>query len=153
MRRRRHTILSQHSANQDPGKDLFAYLFLLVMVFSFMLLVSLQEIHAQIQAQNAPGQQEAGQSMIGRIGQDQLGRLVRTGGGLVLEFDGIQYDPVADLDRLRQDGRLEQGTDGEGSTLYLEEQPNSGVLLTEYLEAFINLNNAGVSVAFAESVK
>ena len=28
---------------QDPGKDLFAYLFLLIMVFSFMLLMTTEE--------------------------------------------------------------------------------------------------------------
>ena len=152
MSRRRRSMLLLHSTSQDPGKDLFAYLFLLVMVFSFMLLVTLKDVHGQLQAQTAPDQQaESGQSSFSKIDHSQLGRLVRTEQGLALEFDGEQYDPVADLDRLQQSGRLIESD--EGKTLYLEEQTDSQVLLTEYLEAFINLNRAGISVAFAESVK
>lgn len=152
MSRRRRSMLSQHSNAQDPGKDLFAYLFLLVMVFSFMLLVTLKDVHGQLQAQNAPDQQqEAGQSSISRIEAAQLGHLVHTEHGLVLEFAGEHYDPVTDVKRLQEEGRL---IDGDGSkTLYLEEQSDSQVLLTEYLEAFMNLNHAGISVAFAEAVK
>ncbi len=152
MSRRRRSMLSLHSAAQDPGKDLFAYLFLLVMVFSFMLLVTLKDVHGQLQAQQAPDKQpQAGQSSFSKLEPSQLGHLVRTERGLVLAFDGEEYDPVADLERLQQSGRL-IATD-EGTTLYLEERPGTQVLLTEYLEAFINLNRAGISVAFAEPVK
>jgi hypothetical protein len=152
MSRRRHSMLSQHSNTQDPGKDLFAYLFLLVMVFAFMLLVTLKDVHGQLQAQNAPDRQaEPGQSSISRIETAQLGHLVQTAQGLVLEFDGEHYDPVADVKRLQEDGRLID--DDDKKTLYLEEQSGSQVLLTEYLEAFVNLNLAGINVAFAEPVK
>jgi hypothetical protein len=152
MSRRRRSMLLQHSNTQDPGKDLFAYLFLLVMVFSFMLLVTLKDVHGQLQSQNGPDRQpEPTQSSISRIEAAQLGHLVHAENGLVLEFAGELYDPVIDVKRLHEDGRL---IDGDGSkTLYLEERTDSQVLLNEYLEAFVNLNHAGINVAFAESVK
>ena len=55
------------------------------------------------------------------------------------------------MKRLQEDGRLID--DDDDKTLYLEEQSDSQVLLTEYLEAFVNLNLAGINVAFAEPVK
>ena len=43
---------------QDPGKDLFAYLFMMVMVFSFMLLVTLGEKAPDLAGQDGPDQNE-----------------------------------------------------------------------------------------------
>ncbi len=152
MSRRRRQSLSQPGMSQDPGKDLFAYLFLLVMVFAFMLLMTLQDVRGEIAAQQAPQQPPAAaRASLVSIAPDQLGRLVRAENGLVLEFADQRYDPVGDLDRLRQDGRLIESAGT--STLYLEEQARSKVLLAEYLEAFINLSHAGINVAFAEAVR
>ena len=54
---------------------------------------------------------------------------------------------------MKHDDRLVADDGGKSRTLYLEERSESRVLLSEYLEAFINLNRAGINVAFVEAVK
>jgi len=155
MRRRSTTASSLGSATVDPGKDLFAYLFILIMVFSFMLLMTTEERRGRNHQSRAPQSTRSGRSDLAEIANSNLGRLVKHEGRIVLLFGGQEYDPVRDCDRLVAEGRVvaRKGDDGEPQKiLYLAENNARLVSLAEYLEAFRCLGDQGISVAFAERV-
>ena len=155
-RRSRRTSIF-HERTQDPGKDLFAYLFLLIMVFSFMLLMTTEERLNSISGQKGPERQTAaGHSKLAAVSGKKIGRLTKKDGELYLAFGREFYHPRKDLGRLEKDQRVSAITDEAGrqkKVLYLEEDRANKVLLTEYLTAFQNLSNQGISIAFAERVK
>ncbi len=156
MRRNRHSLLAGGGATVDPGKDLFAYLFILIMVFSFMLLMTTEERHSRRAENRAPQSLKAGRSELATVKAVNIGRLEKRGRGLVLVFAGQRYDPVRDFSRLEDDGRITIGRDADGKprrTLYLDAGDAGLVSLAEYLKAFRFLGEHGVSVAFAERVK
>jgi len=151
-RRRRHNTGSTVTA-QDPGKDLFAYLFLLMMVFFFMMLMSMGKsrqakavepgLVKQAQDRAAPVQ-----TTFAQVGRRQVGRLVRRDGRLFLVFGKVFYRPREDFAQLTRDGRVVNH--GKKRTIYLAEEGAGRVLLAEYLETFQFLNVKGVDIAFAE---
>jgi hypothetical protein len=155
-RRRRHIGISLERT-QDPGKDLFAYLFLLIMVFSFMLLMTTGERQHTIPGQTGPQQHEdAGRSRLASVSLEKIAQLAKRDGRLCLRFGNESYDPARDMDRLEKDQRIAliTGRDGrQQRVLYLEEDKTNKVLLAEYLEAFQHLNRRGIGVAFAERIK
>jgi len=155
--RRNHNLLSAGGGGTvDPGKDLFAYLFILIMVFSFMLLMTTEERHAHRAQSPAPQTLKAGRSEMASVRTTNIGRLEKRGGGLVLLFAGQAYDPVKDFARLEKDGRITAtpGPDGKPRrTIYLDAGDADLVSLAEYLETFRFLGEQGVNVAFAERVK
>jgi hypothetical protein len=156
MHRRRRDALQIRRA-EDPGKDLFAYLFILIMVFSFMLLVSSEERAKSTEHRDAPrSEQLAGRSSLAGVSAKQIGSLQKTDGRLYLVFEETRYLPEQDLERLKADGRVCTATDGHGvgeRVIYLEEEPASRVLLAEYLNAFQTLSRAGIGVAFARRIQ
>ena len=156
MRRSRHSSLGPGPGTVDPGKDLFAYLFILIMVFSFMLLMTTEERHAGSPSRQAPQSMKAGRSEMATVAPANIGRLERKGEGLVLVFAGQRYDPVKDFAQLEKDGRITSGPGPDGRskrTLYLDAGDADLVSLAEYLNAFRFLGERGVSVAFAERVQ
>jgi hypothetical protein len=142
---------------QDPGKDLFAYLFLLIMVFSFMLLMTTSERQSTLPGQKGPQQSEdSGRSRLAAVSTDKIAQLVKKDGRLWLRFGNDAYDPVWDMGRLEEDQRIAVITETDGRqqrVLYLEEDRTNTVLLAEYLAAFQHLNRHGIGVAFAERIK
>ncbi len=155
-RRRNRNPVGMGQATVDPGKDLFAYLFILIMVFSFMLLMTTEERHSRSSSYRAPQNAAAGHSTLARVRPAAIGRLEKRGGGIVLVFAGKSYDPVRDVAGLERDGcvsgrRNEEGV--EQPTLYLAADNAGQVSLAEYLEAFRSLGEHGINVAFAERVK
>jgi hypothetical protein len=148
MRRGRQGRL-QLQGIQDPGKDLFAYLFLVMMVFSFMLLMSMEERYQKQVERKAPEtrQSDAGRSSLVELEPTGLGRLRKKGDQLYLVFGDHWYDPQADFGGLETDGRIMNGA--EGKTLYLFEEKGNQVYLGEYLVAFEFLSRQGINVAFA----
>ena len=155
MRQRRKSGISL-GRTQDPGKDLFAYLFLLIMVFSFMLMMSMEERYDRLIGQLAPDlqqEQKTGRSTLATVSSDKIGHLKKSGERLFLVFQDVSYDPESEAEKLIQENRIVilKGSDGqEKKSIYLEEDNSGKVLLTEYLSAFQNLSNKGISVAFAE---
>ena len=155
MRRRRKNGMT-FDRPQDPGKDLFAYLFLLIMVFSFMLMMSMEDRYDRLLGQLAPDkqpEQQTGQSTLTAVGVENIGSLKKTNGQLYLVFQDTAYDPLSEVKRLVEDNRVVilSNKDGqEKKYIYLEETNSDKVLLTEYLSAFQNLSSKGISVAFAE---
>lgn len=140
----------------DPGKDLFAYLFILVMVFSFMLLMTTQERHSHQPGQKAPQSSKLGRSQIAEVEPVKIGRLEKGDQGLVLIFADQTYHPWQDIDRLTTDGRItfsQREDGGSDQTLYLAADNAQKVSLVEYLEAFSFLGEKGINVAFAEKVR
>jgi hypothetical protein len=155
MRRNRHSLLGPGQGTVDPGKDLFAYLFILIMVFSFMLLMTTEERHAGSPNRPAPQSARAGRSELASVAAANIGRLEKLDGGLVLVFAGQRYDPVRDFGRLEKEGRITMGKNPDGTPkkiLYLDAGDADLVSLAEYLKSFKSLSEHGVSVAFAERV-
>ncbi len=154
MRRRRKSGMTL-DRTQDPGKDLFAYLFLLIMVFSFMLMMSMEDRYDRLIGQLAPDKQEhqTGKSTLTAINIENIGSLKKTNGQLYLVFQDTAYDPLAEVGKLVEDNRVVILSNNDGQEkkyIYLEETNSDNVLLTEYLSAFQNLSSKGISVAFAE---
>ena len=154
-RRKKGLVLEK---TQDPGKDLFAYLFLLMMVFSFMLLMTMEERYEGMSGMQGPDKQQAssGKSTLASVDNNSLGRLIKQDGKVYIAFGDQFYNPASDLDRLRGDNRLAEDQIANGELrrlLYLEEGENSVIMLNEYLAAFQNLSNAGINIAFAKVVQ
>ena len=154
-RRRNRDLAGMGQATVDPGKDLFAYLFILIMVFSFMLLMTTEERHSRSSSYRAPQNAATGHSTLARVRPAAIGHLEKRDGAIVLVFAGKSYDPLKDVAGLERDGRVisRQDEDGvEQATLYLAADNASLVSLAEYLEAFRSLGEHGINVAFAERV-
>ncbi len=151
MAGRRHQTVLRSMQVQDPGKDLFAYLFLLIMIFSFMLLMTMDERIAALQGKKAPQQVEA-TSSLATVAHGVVGQLRKKDGRLVLSFAGCDYKPDS-YTELADAGVIVEQDNGKGQvvkTIYIQKEDNSAVLLSEYLTAFTALNKQGISVAFAE---
>ncbi len=156
MRRRRSSAIGLGAATVDPGKDLFAYLFILIMVFSFMLLMTTEERHGKNHARRAPQSTRAGRAESAEVVTAALGRLEKKDGRIVLVFGNATYDPMRDCERLVADGRVTKRFAPDGKPqkiLYLAENSTRLVSLAEYLEAFRSLGDQGISIAFAERVR
>lgn len=141
-------------ASQDPGKDLFAFLFIMITVFSVMMLKTAEHNIGGAE-RDSPHRAQAGANGLASVASDRIGRLEQRGGELVLVFGQAAYVPQRDLQRMEREGCIAvvRGDDGqEKKILYLEEDRQGGVLLGEYLEAFEKLNRAGIGVAFVEKV-
>jgi len=155
FRRRKNGILLERT--QDPGKDLFAYLFLLIMIFSFMLLMTTEERRNSIPGQEGPQKHDAtGRSVLTAVPVEKIGQLAKKDGQLYLKFGKELYHPGRDLNRLKEERRISVVSDKDGRqnrVLYLEEEKANKVLLAEYLAAFQYLSQQGIGVAFAERVK
>ncbi len=140
----------------DPGKDLFAYLFILIMVFSFMLLMTTEERHSRQRGQKAPQSSKVGRSQVVEVASTNIGRLEKEDNGIVLIFENQRYRPLQDIERLTADGRIavSQGSDGSSErVLYLVAENAQKVSLAEYLKAFSFLGEQGINIAFAEEVR
>ena len=157
MARRHRRIGISLERTQDPGKDLFAYLFLLIMVFSFMLLMTTGEKKSTIPGQASPQRHEhPGRSRLAAVPLEKIAKLARKNGRLYLKFGNVFYHPEQDVHRLLVDHRIAlvpQKDGGQKRVLYLEEEKSTRVLLAEYLAAFQYLSHEGIGVAFAERIK
>lgn len=151
MSRRRQSITVPLAAG-DPGKDLFAYLFLLIMVFAFMVLMSIEQKN---NTQQAPDQKKQGKSRVTQILKKNIGTLEDRDGKIYLKFDQTIYDPVKDLHRLVQDKRIvishPEGKEKQ-QFLYIEKKNQETISLFDYLETFQKLSQKNITIAFAEEL-
>jgi len=129
----------------------------MIMVFSFMLLMTTGENKNAIPGQKGPQKHDAtGRSVLAAVPLEKIGRLAKKDGRLYLRFDDAFYDPGGDVNRLERDRRIATVADRDGlkrRVLYLEEERADKVLLAEYLAAFQSLSRQGIGVAFAERIK
>lgn len=152
MGRRRREGISTSLAAGDPGKDLFAYLFLLIMVFSFMLLMSFDEKGS---AQKAPESKKSGTSTLTTISKDNIATLEEIDSKIFLRFGKDLYDPENDLEKLEQDKKIvvvKQDGREEQRFLYIEKKNQEDISLFEYLETFKRLSQKNISIAFVREV-
>jgi len=154
MAGRRRQRTSSNGIMADPSKDLFAYLFLMIMIFCFMLMMATHEIVQGVKGQDSPAKQEAAAgSSLAHVNVEGIGRLLKQGNDIFIAYGDHHYSPKTDLEAMRADGRVMTlpGKDGKDKqVLYIEETSDQQVLLTEYLEAFGYLSRQGIGVAFAE---
>lgn len=157
MSRRRMRQCSANDGAQDPGKDLFAYLFLLIMIFTFMVLLTTEERRNGMAGQTAPAKQPTSSRVsLTAVQRDQIGTLAMVGEQLVLNFANKSYHPNRDIEALLADGcvaHLPQPNGSEKRVLYIEKQAQQAVSLEAYLDAFKLLANQGITVAFTEQVQ
>jgi hypothetical protein len=152
MGRRQKQGISTSLAAGDPGKDLFAYLFLLIMVFSFMLLMSFEQAGS---AQKAPESEKSGTSSLTTISKDNIASLEEIDSKIFLRFGKDLYDPENDLEKLEQDKKIvvvKQDGREEQRFLYIEKKNQEDISLFEYLETFKRLSQKNISIAFAQEV-
>lgn len=150
MSRRRRGSSEFFSQVQDPGKDLFAYLFLVMLVFAFVILLTYEEKMNRQTAQESPREVAAGNTSLVTLDTKRIGRLSRTDGQVTICFGREVFDPVADVERMKAAGFLQQSAGDDSWVLYIEEEPGSKIYLREYLETFAGLSRAGIDVAFAK---
>lgn len=150
-RRHRQGISLAFSAG-DPGRDLFAYLFLLIMVFAFMLLMSFEEAES---IQKSPVQRQPGKSVAVQISKDNIASLEVVDSRVYLRFGKALYDPVTDFEKLVRDKKIvTQSKNGkEQRLLYVSRENIRNISLSDYLETFKTLSERDVLVAFAGEIK
>lgn len=140
----------------DPGKDLYAYLYLIT-VISFIFLVTAGKMPDAISKHEGPDQLKTpGVSSLATLSSKNLGKLVKQGAQIYLKFGNRLIDPITEIHRLEAEGFLTslRGTGGkEKKTLFLESAETKAVLLSEYLSAFQQFSKHGIGIAFAERVK
>jgi len=152
MGRRQRQGISTSLAAGDPGKDLFAYLFLLIMVFSFMLLMSFEQAGS---AQKAPDSKKSGTSTLTIISKDNIASLEEIDSKIFLRFGKDLYDPENDFEKLEQDKKIvvvKQDGREDQRFLYIEKKNQEDISLFEYLETFKKLSQKNISIAFAQEV-
>ncbi|SDU57040.1 hypothetical protein [Desulfobacula phenolica] len=149
MRRRQSINISL--AAGDPGKDLFAYLFLLIMVFSFMLIMSLEQPGS---AQAAPDRKKRGGSTFSKLAKQRLATLENRDSKIYLRFGKDIYDPQTDLKRLEQDKRIVIKKQGKTiqKILYIKKTKDNNISLSQYLETFKSFSDHNISIAFAVTI-
>ncbi len=153
MGRRQRQGISTTLAAGDPGKDLFAYLFLLIMVFSFMLLMSFEQAGS---AQKAPDQEKSGESTLTTLSKENIASLEEIDSKIFLRFGKDLYDPENDFEALKRDRKIvtvKTGSKQEQLFLYIEKKNQDSISLFEYLETFKKLSHKNVSIAFAKEVR
>lgn len=151
-RSRRKEFLSQV---QDPGKDLFAYLFLVMLIFSFVILVTYEVRIQSEKAKRSPNIASQGSSNLVKVRGGEIGKLAKKQGVLCLVFGGKMYRPDEDLKLLEQKGIVKTIKDEMGKEtkmIYIEEDPQSRIYLREYLEAFRELSDQGIDISFIRRV-
>ena len=140
----------------EVGKDLFAFLFLTIMVFSFMLMLNSHSLVAENKEKSQTIKQDrVGKSSFKLLNKKNLGRLIKKDGNIFIAFESYFYSPATDIAQMERDGRIirKKGKNGtEEHLLYLEEKQESRVLLEEYLRTFKNLSDKGIAVAFSEKL-
>ncbi len=149
MRRKRGIHIAAVSG--DPGKDLFAYLFLLIMVFSFMLLMSVDQSQAR---QDSPDHTKSGKSSYSKVSKQNVATLRTKGDRLYLKFGNDLYDPITDMSKLELDGRITKKIDGETvqKIMYIEKQDKGDISLFHYLDTFKIFSDHQISIAFVKVV-
>ena len=152
-RRNKGITLSQF---QDPGKDLFAYLFLVMMVI-FLLFMGTQGLK-WAKEQESPGESGTSPHPTTDLKKDKIGRLVKQEGKIYLSFKGLLFSPEKenDLYRLEKEGIVysKGGKEGGGNkVIYLWKQKDNSISLMEYLSAFQLLSDQNIKVLFVEESK
>jgi hypothetical protein len=138
---------------QDPGKDLFAYLFLLMMVFSFMLLMTMDEKQKKMPVQTAPDQEtSSSRSAMAVVPVSQVGLLGKKDGNITLFYGDTAYNVSSDLEQMTADGRfvVKEENGQEVKLLYVREDLQNKLLLEEYFIATKELSEQGIRVVFVE---
>jgi len=140
----------------DPGKDLYAYLYLIT-VISFIFLVTAGKMPNALSKHQGPDQLKvSGASSLTTVASRNLGKLVKQGNRIYLKFGDRFINPATEIHRLEAEGFLTamKNPDGdEKKTLFLESAETNAVLLSEYLSAFQQFTRHGIGIAFAERVK
>ncbi len=90
--RRRHGS-AFFSQVQDPGKDLFAYLFLVMLVFSFVILLTYEQKVRNSMLSKSPKEVSRGKSSFAVVGKDEIGRLAKKDGRVCIIFGEKAYYP------------------------------------------------------------
>lgn len=138
---------------QDPGKDLFAYLFLLMMVFSFMLLMTMDEKQKNMPMQTAPDRDNSSsRAAAAVVPVSQIGLLGKRDGNITLFYGEVSYDISTDIARMVADDRFVlKNEDGqEVQILYVREDLHHKLMLEEYFNASKGLSEQGIRVVFVE---
>lgn len=148
--RRRRGVATQLAA-ADPGKDLFAYLFLLIMVFSFMLLMSVDQRKS---IQDAPQSRKTGMASFVQVDKSKLATLEKQGSKIVLKIGNDLFDPRTDVDRLIRENKVVTVPDGstEKQVLYVKKPDADQITLHDYLETFQHLSKRKITIIFAAEV-
>ncbi|RJQ48787.1 MAG: hypothetical protein C4530_24135 [Desulfobacteraceae bacterium] len=141
---------------EDPGKDLYAYLYITTLIFCIMF-VTADKLQNALSQQPGPEKTSLPVSTtLSTIPSDKLGRLVKESGTVFLVYGITRYRPAQDAGKLEADSRIVKITDAKGAEkkmLYLEAEPSNRVLLSEYLSAFGDLGSSGIGITFAEKIK
>ena len=151
MARRRRGLPIQ--SVQDPGKDLFAYLFLLMMVFSFMLLMTMDEKQKDMPVQTAPDQEtSSSRAATAVVSSSQVGLLGKMDGNITLFYGDKTYNIATDVAQLITDERfvLKDEDGQEVQILYVREDLQNKLMLEEYFNATKALSEQGIRVVFVE---
>ncbi|MBW1854370.1 MAG: hypothetical protein JRF49_11485 [Deltaproteobacteria bacterium] len=140
---------------QDPGKDLFAYLFLVMLIFSFVILLTYEQKVRRQTIRKSPEEVSQGRSSLVTLKNKEIGKLIKRDGRIYLLFGEKSYRPDTDIASLEKEGIVKtiQRDGKEAKMLYIEEEPRSRIYLREYLETFSALSDQGIDIAFARKVK
>jgi len=143
--RDREIRFGQH---QDPGKDLFAYLFLLTIIISLLFLT--QGLNMITQTQNAPENKAMSLKKRIKLKPDHIGRLVRKDGQIYLCFQTKLYLPKNEMDiaHLKNEGFVH--LNGKREEIYIWKNSAKNISLEEYLETFKHFNEHNINIIFVD---
>jgi len=143
--RRKRKILSP--GFQDPGKDLFAFLFLTTFIMVFVMLMAYEQKTKSVNKPPTPPSNSGGTITLPK---GDIGLLTKEKGKIILAFGSRKFDPTDQI----QLNTLITGPwikEMEGKKrIYLKEAPNSNVLLSEYFSAFNEISGKGIEVVFGK---
>ena len=133
---------------QDPGKDIFAFLFIMNMLFTSMLVVGSNSLGTP--TETPPGATGARGDAAQTIDGEKAGVIQKEGSRLWLVYQNDRYQPGKDIKRLIEDGHVfTEGTDkNKRQVLYILDNGVRDINLSLYFKTFRPVQQAGVGVVF-----
>lgn len=146
MRRKGKSMVSGF---QDPGKDIFAFLFLTSFIMIFVMLVAYeQKVKGGDKSPGPPIPENGGGTII--LPKGDVGELMKENDKIFLVFGNSKFDPTDEkqLNTLIAGPWIKEKDGKKVMYLNLKEASNSRVLLNEYFSAFNEISRRNIEVVF-----
>lgn len=141
MRRKRRNLISIF---EDPGKDIFAFLFITTFIMVFVMLLSYEQ-KKKGGPPPLPVDEKKGESSI-TLHREEVGVLKKENGQIMIVLGNKMFNlnDISIIDELVQ-GPWIKNIKGK-KILVIKEDPNTNILLKEYLSAFGRIHAKGVEI-------
>jgi hypothetical protein len=138
--------------NQDPGKDFFAFLFITLLIMVFVILMTYEQKSKSFKGAEPPVKDIPGSTSKNSVSPENIGRLTKSGMNVFIVFNNSKFNPLDsnDINRMIEKNFIKENKKKGKKELLLRDDPQNGVLLSDYFSAFSLLSQQGIDVIFGD---